>query len=208
MRIKTTNSHKKYWRERKIDWQAQYLSTWDHPHRQLLVWVLQTIPWISLWEVGCGPGANLVKIVQTFKDRQLGGSDVNEDAIELARKTFSGGKFHVESAENMLLSDDAVDLLLSDATLIYVGPTKIKKTLQEMYRITRNHLVFCEFHSNKWWRRWWLRYKTGYNAYNYIDLLEELGCYDVRTIKIPREYWDDGQWGEFGYIITAKLPSK
>lgn len=208
MRIRTTEQHKKYWEERKIDWQAHYLSTWDHPHRQLIVWALQSIPWISLWEIGCGPGANLVRIVRDMPGRQLGGSDVSADAIELARKTFKGGKFHVESAEDILLSDNAVDVMLSDAALIYIGPRKIKKVLNEMFRVGRNHIILCEYHSTSWWERLKLRVTTGYNAYDYKTLLEEIGCYDVRLGKIPSEFWPGGAWEKFGHIIIAQLPKK
>lgn len=206
--FKSTKEHKKFWAERKIDWKTQYLDTWNHPHRQLISWTLQAFPWLSLWEVGCGPGANLAKIVSDMPGKQLGGSDVNPEAIALASKTFIGGKFHVESVENMLLSDKAVDVVLSDATLIYIGPTKINSVLEELVRIGRNHIVLCEFHGTSWWKRVLLRYRTGYNAYNYVKLLEKAGCYDIQMGKIPVEYWAGTPWEEWGYIITAKLPQK
>src|SRR6185312_2357188 len=149
---------------------------------QLIMYVLRSFPWVSLWEVGCGSGPNLVRIIKEgFKGRQLGGSDVNADAIETARKTFKGGKFHVEQSDDMLLSDQAVDVMLSDAHLIYIGPRKIKKVLGEMVRITRNHLVLCEFNETSWLKRWLFRLRSGYNAYDYKKLLEELGCYDIQV---------------------------
>lgn len=203
--MKTTNQHKKWWADRKIDWQTSYLDTWNHPHRQLIIWVLKAFPWISLWEVGCGPGPNLVRITKEIPGRQLGGSDINPDAIALAEKTFKGGKFHVESSEDLLLSDDAVDVMLSDASLIYIGPTKIQKVLKEMVRVGRNNIVLCEFHGTSWWDRLLFRWKTGYNAYNYEKELKKAGCYDVQMAKIPKEFWDGTPWEKWGYIITAKI---
>lgn len=202
--MKTTKDHREYWKNRKIDWDQAYLSTWDHPHRQLIIWALKTFNWLSLWEIGCGPGANLMKIAKEIPNRQLGGSDINEDAIELARKTFVNGHFRVESVEDLLLSDRACDVILSDATLIYIGPDKIKSTINELKRITRERIVFCELHSNNWWKRWVYRYKTGYNVYNYKKLLENAGFYDVQIAKIPKEYWPGTPWETFGYIIMAK----
>lgn len=202
--LKTTDTHKKYWRERKINWAEHYLSTHNHPHRKLIVHALKLFNWFSLWEVGCGPGANLVKITRELPGHQLGGSDINADAIELARKTFIGGKFHVESSDDLLLSDNSVDVILSDAHLIYYGPTKIKKVLREMIRSSRQYLVFCEYHSKSFWTRLWIRLKTGYNAHDYEKILESLGCYSIRLIKIPQEYWPDTMWGKYGYIILAK----
>lgn len=205
-RLKTTAQHTSFWKDRKIDWQAQYLATWDHPHRQLLLWALQSFSWISLWEVGCGPGANLMKIIASgIRDRQLGGSDINADAIALAEKTFRGGKFHVEGVDNMLLSDSSVDVVLADAALIYMGPRKIDKAIGEMIRVARNHIVLCEFHGTSWWERLKLRLTTGYNAYNYQELLEKHGCHSIQIIKIAPQFWDGFPWNKWGYIIIAKV---
>lgn len=205
MRFKTTAQHEKYWKERKIDWKKQYTDTWNHPHRQFLVWALQSFQWVSLWEVGCGPGANLIKITKEMKDKQLGGSDINPEAIELARQTFKGGKFHVETIDDMLLSDDSVDVVLSDATLIYYGSRTIDKAIAEMVRIARNHIVLCEFHGTVWWKRWWLWVTTGYNAYNYEELLEKHGCHSIQIIKLPPTFWEGFPWQPWGYIIIAKV---
>lgn len=204
--MKTTKQHTDYWKNRKIDWAASYLSTWNHPHRELLMMALSSFPWISLWEVGCGPGANLVKLLKNGAGgKQLGGSDVNADAIELARKTFKGGKFHVEPADNLLLSDESVDVILSDATLIYYGPTKIDKALKEMARVARNHIVLCELHSNNWFARQWMRLKRGYNVYDYKARLEKAGCFDIKIAKIPADFWPGTPWEDYGYIIIARI---
>lgn len=208
MRFKTTKQHEKYWKERKIDWNKQYLETWNHPHRQLIVWALQSIPWVSLWEVGCGPGANLVRIIKEIPQRQVGGSDINPEAIDLARKTFNGGKFNVEPIDDLLISDKAVDVVLSDAALIYYGPKNIDKAVAEMVRAARNYIVLCEFHGGTWWERLWLRLKTGYNAYDYKKLLDKHGCYDVRIFKIPPEFWDGFPWQPWGHIIIANVGKK
>ncbi len=202
--MKTTKQHKEYWKNRKIDWGQAYLSTHNHPHRELIVWALKKFNWFSLWEVGCGPGANIIKLVQTFKDRQYGGSDINQDAIDLATKTFTGGRFHCESVEDMLLSDKSVDIILSDATLIYITPDKIDKVMNEIKRISRNGIVFCEFHCTSWWKRLWFRWKTGYNSYNYKKLLEKYGYYDIQIYKIPKEIWPGFPWETMGHIITAR----
>lgn len=214
MRFKTTSQHRNWWAVRKIDWTKDYLATWDHPHRQLISWVLSTFNWVSLWEVGCGPGPNLMKIVKDFKPtlenpRQLGGSDISPDAIEVAKSTFQGGRFHVESVEDLLLSDDSVDVILSDATLIYIGPEKIKKAIHELTRTARTRVVLCEFNSTSWWKRLKLRIKTGYNAYDYKKLLEAEGCYDVQLYKLPPDAWPGSKpgdgWYDFGYLITARV---
>lgn len=205
LRFKTTKQHRGFWERRKIDWAKDYTSTWDHPHRSLVVAALRDFNWISLWEIGCGGGANLVRIVKELRGKQLGGSDVNKEAVETCRKTFTGGKFHVEPADDLLLSDRSTDVVLSDACLIYIGPEKIKDTLTELVRVARTRLVLCEFHGTSVWQRWWLRLTTGYNSYNYKKLLESVGCYDVQLHKITESDWPGFPWSTWGYIISAKV---
>lgn len=203
--IKTTNQHRKYWRNRKGDWKFHHLSTWNHPHRGLIIEALRSLYWFSLWEVGCGAGANLVRIVKEIPGRQLGGSDINADMIEVAKKTLDGAMFHVEDITDMLLSDNSVDVVLSDASLIYIDPTDIKKAIHEIVRIARNGVVMVEFNSNNWFERLKFRLRTGYNIYDYEKLLKKEGCYDIQKYKITKDLWDDKEWSRYGYILIAKV---
>ena len=198
-------NHRKYWKERKADWKYHHLSTWNHPHRQLIVYALQSLPWFSLWEVGCGAGANLVKIVKEMPNKQLGGSDINADMIEVAKETLTGAMFHVEDVTDMLLSDNSVDIVLSDATLMYISPKEIDKAINEMVRTARVAIILFEFHSNNWFDRLVFRLRTGYNMYNYQALLEKFGCYDIQKFKIDKRVWDDKEWSRFGHLIIAKV---
>ena len=206
MHLFNTEKHKKFWKERKIDWQKEYLDTWTHPHRNIIISLLSSFHWNSLWEVGCGPGPNILRILKSFSGKQLGGSDVNAEAIELANKTFVGGRFHVESVEDMLLSDCSSDVVLSDAALIYIDPFRIKKAIHEIVRIANDRIILCEFNSKNVWKRWLFRIQTGYNAYDYKKLLEDAGCYDVQMVKITPEFWDGEPWTKWGYIISARKP--
>jgi ubiquinone/menaquinone biosynthesis C-methylase UbiE len=202
--MKTTNKHKKYWRERKIDWKESY-QNWQHPHRYVITNILSRLSWLSLFEIGCGAGANLMNIIKHLKGRQLGGADINEDAIALAQKTFPNGFFKVNSADNLMLSDKSVDVVLSDMCLIYVGPRHIKKYIREIKRVSRSFVVLCEFHSISWWKRLKLKLTSGYNAYNWKKLLEKEGFYDVVLYKLKPEDWPGGNpQKDYGYIVVAK----
>lgn len=204
--FKSTHSNTNWWKNRKIDWNASYLSTWDHPHRMILSAILRSVPFTSLFEIGCGPGANLVRIVKDMPGKQLGGCDVNPDAIELAKQTFGGGRFYVDKGNDTMLSDKSVDVVLSDMVLIYVDPLSIRSYLKEMKRIGRNHVVLCEFHSKSWWKRLVARLK-GYHVYDYYKLLENAGFYNVTVQHIPQELWPGTDYNtEFRSIITARIP--
>lgn len=203
--FKSTNKHTKYWHDRKIDWDRSYLATWNHPHRDIIVALLKNAGIKSLFEVGCGPGANLVRIVKEIPGLQLGGCDVNEDAIKLARETFKGGRFYVDKGNDTMLSDKAVDVVLSDMALIYVGPLQIRSYLREMKRIGRMYVLLCEFHSPSFWKRLTARF-GGYHVYDYQKLLESEGFYNVHVQHIPPQLWPGTDKNtEFRSVITAKI---
>lgn len=204
--FRSTVHHKKYWQNRQIDWKQSYTSTWNHPHRYLISKVLRGFNWLSLIEVGCGSGANLINIVKAFPGRQVGGVDINPDAIEQALKTFNGGYFKVGSGDDIMMSDDSTDVVLSDMALIYVGPRKIGDYLEEIKRIGRHHVILCEFHSKSWWDRMKLRFNSGYYAYNYDKLLLKHGYYDIIKLKLTEADWPGGNpQKDFAYIIKAKI---
>lgn len=204
--LKSTKDHTEYWQKRQIDWKESYLSTWNHPHRSAIIWMLKGITFYSLWEVGVGGGANLIKILKELPGKQLGGSDVSEDAIALCKETFKDGLFHVEPGNNLLMSDKSVDVVLSDMTLIYVSPKDIDSYLKEFKRVGRLYVVLCEFHSKSWWKRLKARF-GGYHVHNYRRLLKKHGYYDVLIQHLPEALWPGTDNNtEFRTIITARIP--
>ncbi|MEK7180259.1 MAG: class I SAM-dependent methyltransferase [Patescibacteria group bacterium] len=205
--FQTTEKWSAWWKGRKIDWNEHYLQTFDHPHRKVIVAVLKTLNFVSLFEIGCGPGANLLKIIKEIQDKQVGGTDINADAIELAKKTFNGGVFKVGRADDIMLSDDSTDVALSDMVYIYISPRHIDRHIRELKRITRNYVVLCEFHSISWWQRFKLKWQRGYFAHNWKKLLEKHGFYDVCMIKLRPQDWDGEPQKTFAYVIMAKVPT-
>jgi len=203
----STKSHTRAWKNREVDWVKDYLSTWDHPHRGLIVWMLKSMTFQSLWEVGCGPGANIVRILKEITGISIGGTDINQGAIDVARRTVQGALFEVGSGDNILMSDKSVDILLTDMTLIYVGPFKIKDYLKEFARTTRNNIVLVEFDERNWWKRQKER-MNGHHAHNYQKLLSQLGFYDILIQKIPDEFYPGLDGAGMRKIITAKPPLK
>lgn len=203
-----TAAHKEWWTKRKIDWKTSYLDTWNVPHRSVISQILSYFPWVSLIEIGCGGGANIYNILKHHKGKQLGGVDVNADAIEFCSKTFVGGMFKVCPANNIMMSDKSVDVTLTDRCLMYVDPSKIGEHLEELKRITRNHLVIREFHSKSWWTRvrFWLR--TGYGIYDWKTLLQKHGFYDISWWKLKGNVDNLDDNLDFDYIFVAKVPKR
>ena len=206
MRFKTTKQHTEWWAKRKIDWNAHYLATANHPHRDFITAILAKMKWQSLLEVGCGPGANLVNIISKLKNKQIGGIDVSADAIALAKETFQGGYFKVCPVEDIMMSDNSVDVVLSDMTLIYTG--KIDQAIKEIKRIARLYVVLCELHEENFLKSILFRIKTGYYAHNYRKLLAKHGFEDIMLVKLPLKAWDGEPQKTRGYIIIAKVPTR
>ena len=179
----STKKWKQWWETRKINWQESYLSTWNHPHRYLISGILKELGWMSLFEIGCGAGANLVNIVKSFpgKTLQLGGSDINPDAIQVATGILKGAVLKVGSGDDVILSDDSVDIVLTD-------------------------IILCEFHSPSLYDRIKIKISSGYNAYNYKTLLDKYGFYDIMAYKIPPEAWPGDTYPS--YLIVAKVPKR
>lgn len=205
----TTSQWSKWWVKRPIDWKTAYLDTWQHPHRDMISSVLTQFKWWSLLEVGCGPGANLYNIISHFKGKQLGGVDINPEAIKLAEKTFNGAFFKVCEAHDIMMSDSSTDVVLTDMTLIYLDPWKVKKALNEIKRVARQYIILCEFHSENPLKRLSLWLTSGLYAHNYRRLLIKLGFYDVILIKVPANAWPGVESKqEFRFILLAKVPKR
>ena len=205
----TTKEHRNWWKKRKIDWEQAYLSTWNHPHRQAILYMLSQIHWKSLIEIGVGAGGNLKAIIKNLPGKQLGGIDISEDAIVSCKKTFPNGVFFACPADDILMSDKSTDVALSDMMYIYVSPRDIKKHLKELKRITRNYVVLCEFHHTNPIKRFIFLLKSGFHIYNWNKLLKKNGFYDILTYKLTADDWPGSKKHEdFCSVFLAKVPQK
>lgn len=202
----TTKRWANWWAKRDINWKEHYMNP-EHPHRVMIAYVLKSLRWGALVEVGCGAGANLAQIMKVNQGKQLGGVDINPDAIAFAKTQFQHAFLNVNSADDIMLSDQATDIILSDMCMIYISPFLIKRHLDEFKRVARSYLVLCELHSPSLWERLVVKWKEGYNIFNWPKLLEENGFYDIQTYKIPKEGWPESNLQQkYGHIIVARVP--
>jgi len=200
-----TKKNEKYWKERQIDWKTGYWTP-EHPHREMIIKALGRFNFGSVFEIGCASGANLQRIHQAYPQTQFGGMDINAEAIALAKQLLPQAQIlDVGQADDIYFSDKSIDVILTDATLIYIDRDKIDKVMKEITRIARNGIVLCEFHSQSWWRRLGLRFVSHLNAYDYEKLLDKYDCYDIQFTKIPADIWPVLPWMEFGWIISARI---
>ena len=195
----------KWWANRKINWNDSYWTP-RHPHRILILREMLKIPFRSVFEIGCGAGANLANIYNVFKGAEVGGTDINPEAIAAAKRNLPYAKdLEVGTADDIFFSDKSIDMIITDATLLYVSSRKIKKVFSEMARVARNGIILCEPYRDKLWQRLKLRQAEGLHLHNYPKLLKQAGFYSISMTKITKEYWNDSLWYVCGHIISARI---
>ena len=148
-----------YWKFRHIfdkKWAESYISkeSINHPHRKFLIDIISNyFPFESVLEIGCASGPNLYLLAKKFPKTKFYGIDISEKAIETGRDYFKK-----ERIENVFLEsgraedlkkfpDKSINLIFTDATLIYEGPDKIESIIKEMIRVAKKSIILCEQHT-------------------------------------------------------------
>lgn len=178
-----------YWKHRQIDWNKAYFI--EHTHRDQLIKVLRGLQFDSVLEVGCGAGKNLDKIHKEF-GVNVQGTDINADAVKETIRHLIWAK--VGMVESIDYPDKSVDLLLTDACLIYVPLEKIQIAVNEMLRVARKYLVLCEWSGEDKFDGHWI--------YDYKRLFKN---YETKFTKITG--WG-GNWAKYGQIIVVEIKDK
>lgn len=189
-------------------WSESYISneSLNHPHRQLLIdKISNNFPFQSVLEIGCASGPNLYLLSQRFLGAKFYGIDISKKAIKEGQKFFDQKRIKNVSLENGSImnlgnfEDRSMDIVFSDAAILYIGPDKIKLVLAEMMRIAKKAVVLCEqhtdgdsFYNNKW-------------VHNYKDIIKKIAPEaKINFTKIPEDIWA-GDWAKYGYVIEIKL---
>ena len=207
----STKSDKLFWQFRHLidkTWAQSYISngSLNHSHRKLLIGKISKYsPFKNVLEVGSASGPNLYLLAEKFTEVDFYGIDVSEKAVRDGNLFFKK-----RNIKNVLLRktdvsrlkdfvDNSMDVVFSDAVLLYVGLDKVGSVLKEMVRISKKAIILCEqhtdvesFYDDKW-------------VHNYKKIVEKV-IPQSETIftKIPQEVWQ-GDWGEYGYIIEVIL---
>jgi len=185
-----------------------------HPHR---LWLFEQInsfyPFSSILEIGCSYGPNVQILAKKFPCVDVVGLDISQSSVNEGNSRLSqqgldnASLVHGKADELSRFDDKSIDIVFTDATLLYVGPDKIRRVIKEMKRISRKALVLLEFHhiSLRWdsmgigvhTRDGWVR--------DYRKLLNHFFNNDTITLtKIPTDVWPTGRWPVYGYLITVR----
>ena len=219
-----TETDEKYWARRHIskkrqndwntendDWIISYWKSIEHPHRQFLIDIIADYKPMSILEIGCNCGPNLCLLAKKFPDAEITGIDINPAAVKmgkemLIKENISNVKLLVVKADELKqFKDNSFDVVFTDAVLIYLGPDKIKKVLEEMLRISIKALILFEWQDFKSqsnplgkFKRHWVR--------NYFALIKEfIPEEQIKIIKSPKDFWNDKNWQKYGAVIEIMI---
>ena len=202
-----------YWRFRHIftrKWAEGYISenSINHAHRQFLIdKIVVYAPFESVLEIGCASAPNLYILQKKFPEAKFFGIDISRHAIEIGKEWFLKNRiknielFEGRADDLKKFPDKSIDIIFTDAVLIYIGPDKIKKVIEEMIRLGKKAIILNERHDNSTlssWRDHWI--------YNYKALFSKF--IDEKKIKIskfPRGLWPVEGWEKYGAVIEVSL---
>lgn len=187
-------------------WAAGYLTTIDHPHRRQLVEAVASFsPFSSALEIGCNSGPNLILLSQRFPDATFLGVDINGAAIEVGRRYSETHKIknvqlRVGKADQLQdIGDKSIDVVFTDAVLMFVGPDRIRQVMAEIRRIARKGVVAHEYHATMPPPG---NYDGGRWVYNYEELIAS--CFPSATYTISKSVFAGGGWDEYGVLVQIK----
>lgn len=203
------------YRGRDDEWVMAYWDSQNHGHRAFLIdRICRLSPISSILEIGCNCGPNLYMIAQKLPGVEIEGIDINPAAVhygneQFAQRGMTNVRLLAGKADDLnSFQDKSFDVVFTDAVLIYIGPDKIKKVIEEMVRVARLALILVELHcepQNKDVRGSGI-YHLGHWKRNYVDLLKQfIPEEQIQVAKIPPELWPDENWGKLGYVIEARI---
>jgi ubiquinone/menaquinone biosynthesis C-methylase UbiE len=203
------------WRHRRFeDWARRSV---EHPHRAFLVErVGRFAPVASVLEIGCNAGPNLVALRRAFPAATLFGIDVNRRAIAAAQVLLADAGVEnvtvaVGAADDLArFADRSVDIVFSDATLMYVGPDKIGGVLREMTRVARKAIVLNEWQLFEDAGRLGAGARSRWHYAHWIHDFQALlaavpAVRSTRVEHLPKGLWQDEAWESFGAIVEGEL---
>jgi ubiquinone/menaquinone biosynthesis C-methylase UbiE len=206
-----TKSDELSWRLRHFfdkEWAKNYISekAINHPHRKLIVKEISNFyPFEKVLELGSASGANLFLLSKKFPSAKFYGVDISYVAIKEGQKFFEKNKIKNVFLQNISIDDlgnfreKSIDIIFSDAAIIYIGKDRIEHVFEEMFRIARKAIVLCEqytegesFYNDRW-------------IHNYKKIIKKINPNArVDLAKLPVGIFG-GDWNKYGYIIKIKL---
>jgi len=197
------------WRLRHIyrrGWAESYQESIAHSHRDQIVAAVAQFGSVSaVLEVGCASGANLIRLRAALPETFLAGVDINREGIRVAKSYFdmendSYIELMVGKADQLDgVADQSVDVVLTDAVLMFVTPDQIEQVIEEFVRVSRKGVVLNEYFEEGQMKG---RFEGGRWIYDFPALVRKVVPQAVITIS--NSAFTGGLWDECGKLIEVR----
>jgi pseudaminic acid biosynthesis-associated methylase len=101
---------------------------------------------MRILEVGCNVG-NQLRMLQKMGFKNLYGIELNQYAVEQAKKNSNNINIIYGSAFDIPFKDGFFDLVFTAGVLIHIHPRNIKNVLKEIYRCSSKYIWGYEFYA-------------------------------------------------------------
>jgi len=123
----------------KVDWQTKLPI-----FRQILAGLDIT----SILEIGCNRGHNLIALRNLLGNKlEIAGVEPNKYAASQARQ--AGFSVQDSIISSIPFAANRFDLVFTNGVLVHVPLNKLRRAIQEMYRVSRRYIVAMEFSAEK-----------------------------------------------------------
>jgi len=136
----------------------------------------------NVLEVGCNSGNDLRSFPNDF---DVHGVDLNDHALEIAKKKFPSFKFQSGSIIDLPYEESSIDFVFTHYVLNYISENEIDKAINELYRVSKKYILNCEFYdenecpldsNSKAWKRnvykRWLNFQV--KIISHVDMHEDI----------------------------------
>lgn len=141
----------------------------------------------SVFEVGCGGGANLAAFARLCPGVKLFGADVN-DTARLGAESIAACETFDCALPALIQLDDIADLTLAAGVLIHVDPQMWRAAAAELVRMSKRYVLLLEYYAAEPQWNGWL------GSGDFGKVLEDVGCMIIakgeqETSELARHWW-------------------
>jgi len=142
--------HKDYTRRNRKEWEKKEVSEVyekeESPSRKILIEEISKTKAKSYLEYGCGCGVNCAMLKERSPKAKVTGADINKKFIEFANREYGRrGLSFMAIGENI----EEHETVFTHATLMYIGKSEIKKTLESIVKLASKDVILVEWGGEK-----------------------------------------------------------
>jgi len=127
------------------EWDQFYLANWGKTKIEINNLVMDHLPKnAKILEVGCNIGMQL-KGFQRMGFTNLYGIELQQDAVQKAKKITEGINIIQGSGFDLPFADNYFDFVCTNGVLIHIAPSDHKTFLSEIYRCTNKYIMGWEY---------------------------------------------------------------